>query len=932
MASNDGSGEVDPALEETVSAEDAGVTPGGAGAGGGRLSAGSKLGRYEILEFIGGGGMGWVYRARDVELERDVAIKVVQPTAAGASGRARLLAEARAMARLHHRAVVPVFDVGEYAGGVYVAMALVQGGTLHDWMHAEPRPWRHVLARFIEAGRGLVAAHDAGIVHRDFKPRNVLVSEAGEVLVADFGIAAASADGDDGATPRDASSVAGTPAYMAPEQAAGRAVDARADQYSFCVSLWEGLHGERPQEAATRTQGARIERSGDAPKPRRRVPGWLTDAVARGFAPVPDKRWPTLAALLDHCHRRLGRPRRVAFAAGPIALAAVVGGVLWTSKSPRPDPCPAPARALEEIWGPAARARVEAAFSATGAPFASAMFARVGPTLDRYAAAWRDQVVAACRATNVEHSQSADLLDRRMSCLEARRAALQQLTGALADATRDVVAGAPAAVAQLAALDDCDRTDELLASGPTPSGERRVDVAAIRTRLGDAATARLRGTYRAALDTAEAALRDARALAWAPLTAEALAEVVQCREALLLPRGELADELTRVAASAKDDQRLVLAWAALLEQALDEGDYLRAKVLAGPTSAALLRAEVTPALAVRTRVKLATAAARNDDHDDARRYLDEAEPLAVAPGLRWMLIHTRGLIERDGHAQVRLEEAALETARQEYEAEHPIVAKQLMFLAVARHRVGDLEGAEAAAAEAMAIHERAGDTRGTPALASLLQLRASLAGRRGRPRDALADLERAGEIFRDAGMTSSIASTERLIANVYSTWLDDAEQGRAHYQRALEIVASLQGTNSIAYADLEASFGAMLGRRDCAAARPYLEHAIRVLEPSRYFTLVAAYGQLGECLEDTEPAAAMRYYEAGLGLCRARGCEPGHEANFQAAVGQLLIETKAGRPRGLALLREAVVGFEAAGNPDMASELRAIIAHPPPAR
>ena len=146
---DDGQGVSDAALEKKVSAEEAGVTPGGASGDGGRLTAGAKLGRYEIVEFIGGGGMGWVYRAKDTELEREVAIKVVQPTVAGPKGRDRLLAEARAMAKLRHRAVVPVFDVGEYAGGVYVAMALGKGGTLHDWMHAEPRPWRQVVARFL---------------------------------------------------------------------------------------------------------------------------------------------------------------------------------------------------------------------------------------------------------------------------------------------------------------------------------------------------------------------------------------------------------------------------------------------------------------------------------------------------------------------------------------------------------------------------------------------------------------------------------------------------------------------------------------------------------------------------------------------------------------------------------------------------------------
>ena len=448
MSTDEHHGALDPSFGAMVSAQQAGNAPGGAATDGGGLTVGTKLGRYAIVEFIDGGGTGWVYRAKDTELEREVAIKVVQPTVAGPKGRERLLAEARAMAKLRHRAVVPVHDVGEYAGGVYVAMALVTGGTLHDWMHAEARPWRQVVARFLEAGRGLVAAHAAGIVHRDFKPRNVLLGESGEVMVADFGIASASADAaDDGevTTPGalEATSIVGTPAYMAPEQAAGQAVDARADQYSFCVSLWEGLHGQRPQEAETRTQGALLERSPAAPTTRRRVPGWLTDAVARGFAPDPEKRWPTLGALLDVVERRLGRRRRRALIGG--AAAAVVSiavAVAWgASRGDRAAPCVASGSG----WSPAVQARLEASFRGAQSAIAEDVIPHVVRSLDAYATKLSSKSLAVCAARQGDRGPS-DLHDRRVLCLERRRDDLAELLATFVRADRAVVAGALDAV------------------------------------------------------------------------------------------------------------------------------------------------------------------------------------------------------------------------------------------------------------------------------------------------------------------------------------------------------------------------------------------------------------------------------------------------------------------------------------------------------
>jgi Tol biopolymer transport system component len=331
-----------PAFEVTLPAD-------GVGDGASR-TLGPVVGRYVLGDALGSGGMGVVYRARDPDLDRELAIKLVLPAIVGRRAQERLLLEARAMAKLRHPNVVPVFDVGITEQGVCVVMPLVPGGTLHDWFTAEPRPWRDVVTRFLAAGRGLAAAHAVGIVHRDFKPKNVLLDEDGTVLVADFGLASAAAA--PSASSGEAvvtTSVVGTPAYMAPEQAAGGTVDARADQYSFCISFWEGLHGQRPSAAETREGRPSSTEPGAAssepapgppaiPSGREPAPMWLQLAIARGFSDDPGRRWPSLNALLEKIEARMNdrRPdgRRmwvwiaagVAGASGVAAAAMALGG------------------------------------------------------------------------------------------------------------------------------------------------------------------------------------------------------------------------------------------------------------------------------------------------------------------------------------------------------------------------------------------------------------------------------------------------------------------------------------------------------------------------------------------------------------------------------------------------------------------------------
>jgi serine/threonine protein kinase len=316
-----------------------------------RASRPARVGRYEVGEALGSGSMGVVYRARDPELDRAVAIKLVRTDASSSSSGVRLLREAQAMAKLRHPNVVPIFDVGPADGAVFVAMPLLEGGTLRTWLRTAEHSLDAILDRFVAAGRGLAAAHAAGLIHRDFKPDNVLLGVDGEVHVADFGLARL-ADVAGGPPPALEGSedtatrtgeVVGTPAYMAPEQLRGRASDARADQFSFCISLWEGVYGQRPFPRMTPSGGdplrARLHAiaAGPIAPQRRDRPAWLAQVLTRGLAEDPEQRWPNMQALLDAiCVHRAPRrwPWRLAAVLGALSLAAAMIAIGWPAHPP----------------------------------------------------------------------------------------------------------------------------------------------------------------------------------------------------------------------------------------------------------------------------------------------------------------------------------------------------------------------------------------------------------------------------------------------------------------------------------------------------------------------------------------------------------------------------------------------------------------------
>ena len=305
------------------------------------LPRGATLGRYVVLEYLGAGGMGVVYSAYDFGLDRKVSLKLVRGDRRDKGERqARLLREAQAMARLTHPNVVAVHDVGTFEDQVFIAMEFMGGGTLKQWLRRGPRPWGEVLDAFLQAGQGLAAAHRAGLVHRDFKPDNVLLGNDGRPRVTDFGLAVHASPSEE-AEPRHEllppgrpPSPSGTAGYMAPEQRQGFPPDPRADQYSFCVALHEGLFGERP----ARDDGGPARLAADP-----RVPRRLIQVLRRGLAEEPADRFPTLDALLEELEHGRHPARRSLAVAGALATAGVLGSLfLLASPARREEPPAAP--------------------------------------------------------------------------------------------------------------------------------------------------------------------------------------------------------------------------------------------------------------------------------------------------------------------------------------------------------------------------------------------------------------------------------------------------------------------------------------------------------------------------------------------------------------------------------------------------------------
>ncbi len=576
------------------------------------LPPGSQAGRYLILDQLGRGGMGVVYKAYDPELDRRVALKLLSVKKDSQSladrARDRLLREAQALAKLSHPNVVSAFDVGTLDEDVFVAMELVEGKSLGDWIREEkPDCWQTVTV-MVAAGRGIAAAHQAGLIHRDIKPDNIIVGDDGRVRVLDFGLARAAnldssepkaedasatvpsngpSNGPNHAIASDSQvevryetskllssltldgTVMGTPGYMAPEQyLGGSKLDEHTDQYSFCVTLYEALYGSRPHRASTfKELKTKVTTRPPDPLPGDvTLPSRLRRILLRGLSIAKPERFPNMDALLAELSwdPRTNKRRVLSIIAAVVLLALGFGGAAaWQAQRQRL--CQGAEQQVDPVWGLAQKKAVRAAFVATEKTYAPDTFLRVEKILNEKAAAWVAMRTEACEATHIRGEQSQALLDKRMQCLDRRLGAMQALTHLFATGTDgEVLEKAVKASFELASLKQCADAEALSAAVPPPEDPAvRVQVKALHKQLDRALAFERAGKIRDGLAIAITAAQQAESINYAPAQAEAFMGLglLQSQGGKAKEAEETLNRAIDAATAARDDQ--ILAQAAL---------------------------------------------------------------------------------------------------------------------------------------------------------------------------------------------------------------------------------------------------------------------------------------------------------------------------------------------------------------------------------
>ena len=602
------------------------------------LQPGEQLGRYQILEFLGRGAMGAVYSARDPQLDRLVAIKLLRSSTRLAARQgelqARLQREAQAMARLSHPNVVTVHELAEVDGRLFVAMELVRGGTLRSWLRERTRTLGEIVEVFLAAGQGLSAAHRAGIVHRDFKPENVLITAEGRALVTDFGLArstrelvsAASfprAEPGGGAHPADADAspgaiddtsptlpspesgarsspgLVGTPAYMAPEQLACEEVDARSDLFSYCVAFYEAVYRARPFPARTLDELRVSHAAGPLPPPPgNTVPAWLHQRLLKGLRAAPGERPASMAALLEDLERARTAPasaktwttrswRGAISLLFILAAMAAAVAVVRARSSPRAA-CAEGARRIDQAWNPSRRQQIRDAFLNTRLAYASDALARVTVALDRFTKAWSDAYGEACML-GVEKADASTEAYLRMACLSEQLAAIQAKCELFAQADEKLVEDAAAMASAIEDPAQCTRG--LALDAPPPPPALRSAVERVRADLAKLDSLREAGRFQEARQLSSRVVAEAQALLFRPVQAEALLAQAQIADESFDTAAALAGATSAalVAEGSRHDVVAARAWILALHDATELSFFDRAVDLERHARAALER-------------------------------------------------------------------------------------------------------------------------------------------------------------------------------------------------------------------------------------------------------------------------------------------------------------------------------------------------------
>ncbi|RYZ41555.1 MAG: serine/threonine-protein kinase [Myxococcaceae bacterium] len=520
------------------------------------LPRGTRIGPFELDQPLDAGGMGLVYGAHDVRLHRRVALKCLREPRGDPES---LIREAKLMARLAHPNVVPVYDVIEAYGQVFIAMELVVGRSLRQWMEAGDRDWKTVVDVFLEAGAGLAAAHAAGIVHGDVKPANILVGDDERVRVTDFGLASLVSD-----HPGTSLSVRGTPAYLAPEQRAGKPCDALGDQYAFCLGLHEALVGALP--------GARPARMAGLPRGVRRV-------LARGLMEDPARRYPSMRALLGALRAARATLWKwalgaVAVTAASVGLAFVVGGRQVESAQ-----CEVAAAELTSPWDATAKLQLREAFERTRLPYAGETLTRVVAKLDGWNAGFDETRTRVCAASWLRRGMPLDRLPGHLGCLKDRAREMRALLSQLRDADATVVSNSIAATERLTPAGQCAQAG---ARRDTTSDSPK-DVQ-FRNQFARTYALMDSGRVREALPIAQELLRATASREGTPFLAAAKAALGTLQTLLADYEPATANLLDAIhlADIGSEDGVRAQAWLGLIQGEFWQGHYDRVAFMQGP--------------------------------------------------------------------------------------------------------------------------------------------------------------------------------------------------------------------------------------------------------------------------------------------------------------------------------------------------------------
>lgn len=752
------------------------------------------LGRFELRERVGQGGMGFVYSGWDPDLARRVAIKVVRPRIGSDDGHERLLAEARTLARIQHPNVVTILDAGRTGDRVWLAMEFIPR-SLATWLKTRPEP-SAIVDAFRQAARGLLAAHRAGLVHRDFKPSNVLLRDDDSVAVADFGLARLVGD-------MGSAAVAGTLFFMSPEQLDGRPIDARSDQYSWCVALYQALYSEHPYLG----ESVAIRRSSARPKkPEVRGPKSRVDMVLeRGLCEDPADRFGDMEALLAALEPRSRSWGWIAAAGVGAAAAAAVIAV----PEPAEVTCEQVASKLRGSWGSAQRNALAERFALSSAPLAEDATASVTAALDDYAQHWSGARVAACEASREPSVVMTSVeLDRRIACLDDRVADFDALVEALLDADARTVERASRAVDELPSLSRCENDEALRSSPKTPEDpELAAKIAELRERLARARSRYRLGHYEVAGTLAREVRRDVTRSESAPLWAAA----ARLEGRSLNRRGEhergaaLVEEAGLLSQAVGDDDGALDAARIQIRHRAEFAPFSRAEVDWARLGAAMLeRLGTPPDAAMNWYQAVATAKVRRHDLVGALEAVKLAEGFAsvAAPPQsprRGNLAMTRGgVLTSLGRFDEALE--SFEYARDVYGrslgTSHPAYASVVQNIGAAYTARGDKAKGRQHFVEALGTMEALLGTDSTQ-LADYHYNIAVVDYDLGRLDDAEREMTRAQQMYiEELGPEHPYVGSAHEELGRIDLKREDHEAAREHYERALQIKEAALGPDN----------------------------------------------------------------------------------------------------------------------------------------